>query len=50
MTTMSPVRKLGASACSTQARKRAPLTAPSKTQGAVRPSWRSAARNVVVFQ
>jgi hypothetical protein len=30
--------------------KRAPLIAPSKTQGAVIPLWRSAAKNVVVFQ
>jgi hypothetical protein len=35
ITTTSPGRSVGASACSTQARKRAPLIAPSKTQGAL---------------
>jgi hypothetical protein len=36
--------------CSTEARKRSPLIAPSNGQGVSIGSWRSAARKVVVFQ
>jgi len=36
--------------CSTEARKRSPLIAPSNGQGVSIRSWRSAARKVVVFQ
>ena len=50
MTTISPAARVGARACSTQARKMAPLIGPSMTKGAVTLSWRSAARKVVVFQ
>lgn len=49
MITTSPGWRVGARACSTSARKRSPLIGPSKTQGAVIRSWRSAARKVVVF-
>ena len=47
---MSPGASVGASACSVQALKEAPLIGPSKTQGAVIRSCLSAAMKVVVFQ
>ncbi len=48
--TMSPGFRVGTRCCSTQAWKERPLIGPSKTQGALSPSWRSPARKVRVRQ
>ena len=47
---MSPGPRVGTSCCSTQARKQRVLMGPSKTQGALIPSVRRAARKVMVRQ
>lgn len=47
---MSPGASVGARNCSIQARKKAPSTAPSSTNGAISRSCRKARRNVVVCQ
>ena len=49
-TTVSPGRSVGASICSTQARKAGPWIAPSSTSGATSPSARRPRRKVVVHQ
>src|ERR1700722_477215 len=48
ITTMSPGARMGTRTCSTYAPQVEPLVGPSMTQGAVRPSQRSAAKNVRV--
>src|ERR1044071_4983366 len=48
--TMSPGASVGASICSTQARNRWPLIAPSNTQGMLMPAVRRPATSVVNFQ
>ena len=48
--TTSPRARVGARNCSTYALNAGPFIGPSRTSGAVMPSWRSPARKVVVFQ